>query len=259
MEQINLYWFITLFGSLSLGAFIGILTEKLSGNKNNSLWVFAFYGLGIVTFVLPIVFLFKKWSTATIGEIIVAFVCIAAAILVIIITKVMLHVKNIYTTSELHPIVNAFTEFADKKEIKLFGGDFDFLGNTSEEIDAHPQYTALKKCKFGKVLILCAAPNGNDAASRYGKILMELKGSELRFYRPERADLAVRGRIVKRNGVDQLLMYSKKGPGIYEAIEADIADPNGMLILNIWELTWSLAITPLDEQIQSYKEAFLKR
>ena len=80
--------------------------------------------------------------------------------------------------------------------------------------------------------------------------------AELRFYNPEEADLRVRGRIIKVNGVDKLLVYNKIKSGKYQAIENDTSNSNGALYNGIWELVWSLAKQPTPEQIGMYKGLF---
>ncbi len=165
-------------------------------------------------------------------------------------------VKDTYNTPQLDPIVNDFTSSADTSEIKLFGGDLNFLGNSPNEIDKNAQYSHLRSMTFRRVLILCEEPVSLIQMIRYGKILDEVNGSELRFYNPERADLRVRGRIIKVNGSDKLLMYNRIKSGVYKAIETDTANSNGALYGNIWELTWSLASQPTEDTKKRYISLF---
>lgn len=83
--------------------------------------------------------------------------------------------------------------------------------------------------------------------------------TDLRFYKPDRADLKVRGRIIQLQGVDKLLMYSRIESGIYQAIETDTSNSNGALYNNIWQLIWSLADKPTQAQLDLYKGLFSKR
>jgi len=141
----------------------------------------------------------------------------------------------------LDPIINRFTTIADRTEIRLFGGDLNFFGNSEVQMNNNAQYTALRGSTFARISILCEEPQNADTRTRYGKILNELPGIELRFYNPEEADLLIRGRLKKVNGVDKLLIYNKLDTGRYQLILTDTANSSGALYNNIWNLVWSLA------------------
>ncbi len=165
--------------------------------------------------------------------------------------------KFIYKATKLDPIVNAFTSKADKDDIMLFGGDLNFFGNSTTEIDNNSQYTHLKSLNFNKISILCYKPNVQNDKIRYGKLLSELTNVELRYYQPTRADLKVRGRIITVNGVEKLLMYNKTDTtGYYQAIETDTANSNGALYINIWGLVWQLATRPSATEVDSFKKLY---
>ena len=167
--------------------------------------------------------------------------------------KKYLVVKDVYETSELDPIVNRFTTIADKTSIRLFGGDLNFFGNTPEEMIQNNQYNHLKSLGFRSILIICESPKDNIQRIRYGQILIDLPNAELRFYNPESADLRIRGRMIEVNGVTKLLMYRKIKPKTYEAIERNSGESDGVLYTNIWNLIWSLANQPSNEDINDFK------
>ena len=91
----------------------------------------------------------------------------------------------------------------------MFGRDLNFLGNNPQEMIGNAQYNHLLTMGFNRVLILCEAPKNNIQKIRYGKILHDFKGAELKFYYPDKADLKVRGRIIKVSNVNRLLYVYK--------------------------------------------------
>jgi hypothetical protein len=56
------------------------------------------------------------------------------------------------------------------------------------------------------------------------------------------AESRVRGRIIKVDGVNKLLVFIKIRPGIYQAVETDTGNTSGALYNNIWDLAWSLRL-----------------
>jgi uncharacterized membrane protein YeaQ/YmgE (transglycosylase-associated protein family) len=199
--------------SITIGAILGILRSKIFASKHATKLHWFFYVLSLVVGVGSLVGSII-WGTAIFTEanyfasfvLVIAFI---ASIILFIITKKFLLVKDTFSTPELDPIVNTFTSNADSSDIKLFGGDLNFFGENPSQIDRNKQYTHLRSLGFRRVLILCETPANSTQKIRYGKILSELQGSELRFYNPESADLKVRGRIIRVNGVSKLLMYTK--------------------------------------------------
>jgi hypothetical protein len=252
----NLLKIILIFGSVSLGALLGVLRSKIFASKENNKLHYFFYGFSIVS-VLTCLFLSIKYSNKidsfSIGVLIATFVL---SILLWLATNKFLFFKNIYKSTELDTPVNKFTSNADKNDIKLFGGDLNFFGNSPSEIDNNSQYTHLKSLAFKKVSILCEAPHNQIQKIRYGKILHEIPYVELRFYEPETADLKVRGRIIQVQGVTKLLMYTKIKSGIYQSLETDTANSNGVLYNNIWELAWGLAQRPIQSDLDSYIDVY---
>ena len=107
------------------------------------------------------------------------------SILLWLATNKFLFFKNIFKSTELDTPVNKFTSNADKNDIKLFGGDLNFLGNSPSEIDNNKQYTHLKSLAFKKISILCETPHTQIQKIRYGKILYEMPYVELRFMNPQ--------------------------------------------------------------------------
>jgi len=246
--------------SISLGAFFGALRSKIFASRNKTKLHYSFYGFSILLFVTSIIFLCKYWNdffSPNWFGIIVLFIAILSSLALFFLTKKFLVIKDTFHTSELDPIINKFTESADRDEIKLFGGDLNFFGNTPADIDRHPQYSSLRAHQFRRILILCEEPNDNSKKIRYGKILHDMPQTELRFYEPQKADLKVRGRIIKINGSIKLLMYNRIESKVYQALETDTANSNGALYSNIWELIWSLAIVPTAEQRQEYRNLYL--
>ena len=246
--------------SVLLGALLGVLRSKIFALKNTNSLHYFFYAISIIVFLGSILSLFLFWKEYNMEThrfaLYVLITATISSISLFIVTKFHLASKDIYKTSELDKIVNNFTSNADKKNIKLLGGDLNFFGEHPAQIDQNDQYIDLKSHTFKKVSILCETPHNNTQKIRYGKILYELQGAELRFYNPDAADLRVRGRIIQVTGVDKLLMYTKISSGIYRAIETDTANSNGALYNNIWELVWSLAHIPTNEQNQSYINMF---
>lgn len=243
--------------SIGAGAFFGALRSKLLASKTENKLHIAFYIFSILTFVTVVLVLIICWNDfvnpkANWYAFIVSFLALLFSAALFLFTKKYLIVKSIYEVKELDPIINGFTSMADKNEIKLFGGDLNFFGNAPNEMDINKQYTHLKSLNFNKVSILCEEPNDATKKIRYGKIYNEIKNVELRFYHPEKADLRVRGRIIKVNGSSKLLMYTKYLPGKYQALETDTANSGGALYDNIWELGWSMAVQPNKHQIEEY-------
>lgn len=253
--------FITVFiaiTSISIGVFFGILGNRLVSINNKSGWKWAFYTLGILSVAVSFIIGYLNWSSITSNELVLmGFIfSILSGILVLVSTKKILDKKQIFNSNELDPIVNDFTSKADKNEIKLFGGDLNFFGNSPQEIDVNKQYTHLRSLQFHRILILCETPNNQIQRIRYGKILSELYGSELRFYNPREADLRVRGRIIRMDGSTKLLMYNKERSKVYRAIESDTSNTNGALYNNIWDLVWQLATRPTSEDVAVFINLF---
>lgn len=248
---------LTTIGSVCLGTFLGLVGNALSISRDQKGWKIALYILGCLTLTYAMTYgivnrhIMTDFSSSQLYIVIGSFV---SGAVIIFFTKAKLDVKSVFTTAELNPIVNSFTEKADRKEIKLFGGDLNFFGNSKKEMEQNPQYTHLRGLSFSRVLVLCESPKDIDDEVRYGKILTDMPQAELRFYKPAEADLKVRGRIIEVQGISKLLMYNKIKSKTYEAIETDRANAKGELYHNIWELVWSLAIKPTEGEIDSYKK-----
>jgi hypothetical protein len=247
--------------TLNIGAILGAFRNKIiiSTDKNNfHLFFYGFAIFVILTSMLCIIFYSKELFSPNWSGLIIVFTGIISSIILILFTKKHLVKKFIYSIEELNPIINNFTTNADKNNIRLFGGDLNFFGNSPNDMDNNSQYSYLKFLNFRKILILCEEPKDINTRLRYGKILSEIPIAELKYYHPQQADLRVRGRIKEVNGVVKLLMYTKINNGKYKAIETDTANSNGALYGNIWDLVWSLAIGPSSTQIQSCKDLFQK-
>lgn len=229
---------------LSVGSFLGILANKLNSVKGKTKGPWLFYVLGALVILSTVILPLLNTENFNPLLIILLIASLASGFILIYITRSVLDRKNIYKTQQLDPIINTFTENADKNDIKLFGGDLNFLGDTIQQINGNSQYACLRKRGFDKIYILCEKPVITTQKIRYGKIISDIPAVELKFYNPRQADLKVRGRICSVQGVDKLLMYFKIEPKVYQAIETDTSDSNGALYKNIWELVWSLAETP---------------
>jgi hypothetical protein len=241
--------------AISWGAFFGALGNKLVGDNYSSNWKYAFYFLAVLALAAGIVGLIvvqdkNMWDWITLITLIVSGPAVFAF------TFGVLDKKTIYPSSDLNPVVNRFTEHADKSEIKLFGGDLDFFGKTPSDMDVNKQYSVLKSLNFKRVLILCEQPRDNSTRIRYGKIMHEISGAEIRFYHPDEADLRVRGRMKKVDGVERVLIYSKQKSGYYEAIETDSGNSKGAMYGNIWYLVWTLANRPDQSELSGYINLF---
>ncbi len=244
--------------SIAMGGFFGILGNKLINTREKSNWKWAYYLFGglVILFALGCIGANNVHDPHYKATIIIAILSIISGGLIIIGTKKLLLAKNIYSIPELNPIINEFTNIADRSEIKLFGGDLNFFGNSTSDIDRNIQYNHLKALRFSKVLILCEEPNSPETRIRYGKILAEIPHTSLGFYNPRLADLRVRGRLIRVDGSTKLLMYTKDKPGYYKAIETDTGNSNGALYNNIWELVWSLSYKPTAEENDSMIKMF---
>jgi hypothetical protein len=254
----NLFTYLFSIFALALGAFLGLLGNRLIAVQERSGWKWAFYifgGLAIAFALIAMSYRAKAnaWKTE---EIIMMVLVVVAGAFIIWITRIFLEIKNVFSIAELNPIINRFTKLGDRNNIKLFGGDLNFFGNSTPEIDQNSQYMELRALNFNRVQILCEEPQSQHTKMRYGKILTDIAHVELRFYEPQTADLRVRGRLIKVNGVDKLLMYTKDKPGFYKALETDTANSNGALYNNIWELVWSLAVQPTLQERQSYIDIY---
>lgn len=258
-------WFkiIFFFSSASVGILFSILQSRILASSNSDKLhnYFNIFSILLIVGALALIFFYSDELLNNSGEVkyfevIILALSIIMGVSLLYFTKRYLFLKNIFKTTELDPIVNDFTSNADKNQVKLFGGDLNFFGEYPEQMDLNKQYTHLKALKFKKVLIICEVPEQRIQKVRYGKILSEIQGAELRFYHPESADLRVRGRMIQINGVNKLLMYKKIKSGVYKAIETDTADPDGALYNNIWELVWSMANQPNEKQTEEYKSLY---
>ncbi len=254
LQEVN----VTLF-AISFGALLGAIGNKLIMEYQKSNWKFGYYILSGISILLPImeiVFNYKSLNTFNFRFYIFVFLVFIIGIFLLIFTIRFLDNKSIFSTLELDIPINEFTKSADKTEIKLFGGDLSFLGNSPTEIDGNKQYLVLKQQNFFRISILCEVPQDTITMIRYGKILHELRAVQLRFYNPDEADLRIRGRMIKIDGADKLLIYKKIKSNCYETIKTDTGNSNGALYSNIWNLIWSLAKPISSKESTEFIELF---
>ena len=255
----NVITILFAFATLSFGALLGAVRSKIFAAKGRNSYHYFLYGFSVFIFVASIIsflWFYHDFTNPPWFGLIVLLLSIFCSVAVFWFTKKFLVAKNIFKTDALDPIINDFTDIADRTEIKLLCGDLNFFGNAPIDMDKNSQYTHLRGLDFRKVLILCEEPNDATKKIRYGKILLEFPSYEVRFYHPENADLGVRGRIIYVHGAPKLLMYTKVRSGEYQALETNMANTDGALYTNIWKLAWSLAYKPTAEQINNFKELF---
>lgn len=241
-------------GSVAFGAFLAIIRSAIGAKKYRTplLWIYRLLaGLALLASLASFFNVYnQEFDVALTLKLFSVFL---AGLFLLIATEKFLNKKDVYKSSELDPIVNKFTDDADRTEIKLFGGDLNFFGENLDEIKKNNQYTHLMDKKFKSILILCEKPSNNRQKMRYGKILHDMPYTKFRFYHPELADLKVRGRISQVQGVHKLLIYTKVKSKHYRAIETDTSDSDGQRYLSIWNLVWSLALEPTDSELKEYK------
>jgi hypothetical protein len=249
--------------SIALGVGFGAIINKYVNSRGNN-WLILFYTLASILLAgqvaLTVYFGWDKITSSTYS--LALWVTLIGCIIFLLWVSIFkLRVKSIYNANKLDPIINNFTRSGDRDSINLFGGDLNFFGESSIEIDQNEQYKFLKAMNFRRIFILCSEPNNNqDILSRYGKILHDIPNVELRFYKPpEEADLKIRGRMIKVQNVVRLLIYTKIKAGVYQAIESDTANSNGALYQNLWKLIWAMARIPSEDEVALYKKCFLGR
>lgn len=255
----NLLKILLAAGSLTAGAFLTALRAKLANTKKKNWLHISFYILSSIVLIATIISAIIIWyeiKKPNWFAISVLTVAISSSILLIWVTRKFLAGKYQYTVTELNPVVNTFSQNADKGNIKLLAGNLDFFGRSGLDIDRHPQYICLKEEEFRQIEILCTAPITKEDKIRYGKIITDFPTAQLRYYKPSNADLKVRGRIKTLNNVTRLLIYSKITAGRYEALELNTAEADGALYSHLWNLIWDLADVPTQEQIEEYRQFY---
>lgn len=250
---------------LCLGSYLTALRSKITTHKVKSNLHIAFYLITGAFFISAIFSFCYYWSEIfydtgsfkpNVFAIIVILSCLSACTALFIFTKRNLIGKYQYKTLELDPIVNKFTEKADKDNIRLLAGDINFFGNYPNEMEANAQYSCLKKEGFREIQILCWKPGTNKEKIRYGKLIDDFPQVKLKYYKPLKADLKIRGRLKTFNNVTHLLIYNKVQPGVYEALETDTANSSGAMYNHLWDLIWESAELPTEDQLKEYKELF---
>lgn len=250
---------LTISGSASLGAYLAAVRGKMNSTKEKNKFHYIFYFFSGLVFFSALVACFVYYHELLQPNwfsIVVILVSLVFSALLALFTKKHLTGKTHFTTAELDPIINKFTEHADIQNIRLLAGDLNFFGNTPLEMDQNSQYVCLKKMAFRSIEILCFKPQNVMERIRYGKILQELN-VVLKYYQPSQADLNIRGRLKTVNDVTHLLIYNKVKPKIYEALELDTADRHGALYDHTWKLIWRIAEAMHEEEINNYKSSYL--
>lgn len=93
--------------------------------------------------------------------------------------------SDLYSRRKIDKKVINLTKLADpKREIKLFGGDLDFLGNVDDNtIFKNKQYQQLKEMNFRKIRILCFEPTNDSDKLRIGCLLETFKNNiQIKFF-----------------------------------------------------------------------------
>lgn len=252
--------------SLCLGAYLTAMRAKITSGKIKNKLHYVFYIVTGLFFASAVISLISYWHDLFFKKelllnpnyfaLLVITACIGSSILLFFFTKKNLVGKSQYKTSELDPIVNKFTKNADKDNIKLLAGDINFFGNSPKEMDSNPQYSCLKEEAFRVIQILCWRPKDNNEKIRYGKIINDLPQVQIKYYKPLKADLKIRGRLKTLNNVTHLLIYNKVQSGIYEALETDTANSSGAMYNHLWDLIWESADGATENELQEYSNLF---
>lgn len=251
--------------SLCLGSYLTALRAKITSNKIKNKLHYAFYIVIGLFFASAIISTFYYWNDLFFEKdtfkpnyfaLITIAVCIAATVVLFLFTRKNLIGKHQYKTSELDPVVNQFTKNADKDNIRLLAGDINFFGNSPADMEINSQYDCLKKERFREIQILCWRPKNNDEKIRYGKIINDMPQVKIKYYKPPKADLKIRGRLKTLNNVTHLLIYNKIQSGIYEALEIDTANSSGAMYNHLWDLIWNSAEEPSNEELQEYSNLY---
>jgi hypothetical protein len=238
-------------GFAAFGTVLGAGLNKIFSIKEKNHWYWLFYIFAVVCVICLI------WTlVATKGEVLGFFwyFTLISTVILVLVTAYVLKTKNQYQSAELDPVVNSFTEKADKQFINLLCGDVNFFGTHPTEMDKNSQYNFLRSAGFTQICIMCYPPRTSSDRIRYGKLLTDLPQTEIRYYHPNNANLSLRGRITKHQGIDKLLMYFKISGKTYQAIETDTSTASGALYRGIWNLIWDLGSKPTDNEVKEFKE-----
>src|SRR5688572_11434646 len=115
---------------IAFGAFFGVIANRLIAVREKSAWKSAYYLLGILLIVFALILLVVKFRVISeLGWFAVIFSIVSGS-LIVFATRKLLDVSDVYSIAKLNPIINKFTRLADRTEIKLFGGDLNFFGNS---------------------------------------------------------------------------------------------------------------------------------
>ncbi len=248
-------------GSLTAGAGLTALRAKLTTTKHKNWLHWVFYivsGIIVLVAFLTLSFCWEEIKRPSLNwfALVVVGIAVIGGVFLIVITKKLLVGKHQYKSSELDPVVNKFTQNADKRNIKLLAGDLDFWG-AAQQMDQNAQYDCLRKGNFKEIQILCTRPVTNSNKMIYGKILSDFPHVKMRYYKPSpQADLNVRGRIKTLNNVPRLLIYRKLADRLYEALELDTADSDGAHYTLLWNLVWEIADAPTENEMNEYKQLY---
>lgn len=236
----HLISYITFVAGIFSGLLNNILTSK---GKIAQKWQYILYVLGLILLFWGIYALYidnEKYK-------ILGCVAIIISLIHIIGSYYLLNLfDEIIKTSKLVPRVIEFTENAKSDEIRLWGGDLNFFGNSVLEMEKNEQYNQLKNKRFEKILILCKRPRNNESKKCYGKILNEFtEVVEFKFYNEINSpDLHIRGRIKRKYSPDIFvaLVYERVNSNSYKTIEEDITKEGcNMIYVKIWEMSWKHA------------------
>jgi hypothetical protein len=242
---------------LLAGVVCGFLANILvSRGAYKSKWMWLFYGLGVVSLGISL------WDTFKNGNLYVTYTGIGVSVVFFPILYFMTHPRERFSTKQLNPKIIKFTSDADDELLRLFFGDINCFGELPGNIDLNPQYNQLKQLQFRKLQILCERPQRPEQKTRYGKVLTDFQGVQMKHYNGTTArDVGIRGRIKKfgQANVDKIQLYKvirENGNKFWEAVEHDVNHSDCTLYVKLWELLWDNADPAAAADITEWKRLY---
>jgi hypothetical protein len=147
---------------------VSVIATFVSANTNLK----PFYKSLIMVGCFGVVFFILLWKNQ--GEIDYSIIVCGLIFLILAIAIYFFTEKSdLHSRKKIDKKIINFTKLADpKREIKLFGGDLDFLGDIEDNtIFKNKQYQQLKNMDFRKIRILCFEPKNDKDKLRIGCLL----------------------------------------------------------------------------------------